>query len=262
MRGAATPRWTGLAPDPEDSVLKTMLRLQVLDLKIETCLARESEIPKQKSKFKIQRERLNAELGEREKGLKSLLIEQKDCETEIGIRQDQIRKYQGQLNAVKKNDEYQALLHEIELTKKQIGVKEERVIAIMMELDDARARFEEDKKRIKADLADIDRQCAEIDLELEAAVADRKVLEGQQAPLVADADPTLVRLYKRIRASKKSGAAIVPLKDEVCGGCHMRLLPQSVNEILAGSKVHTCQHCGRLVYNRELYEQAEEAHVQ
>ena len=119
-----------------------------------SCRNREAEIPKQKNKFDIYRERLKAELTERETVCKDLELEQRNCDSEIELKRARIDKYQQQLNAVKKNEEYQALLHEIDQLTKQIGIKEERILAIMMEMDDAQARLEEDRKRIKDETAE------------------------------------------------------------------------------------------------------------
>jgi len=234
--------------------LKSLLRLQDLDLKIEALKAREAEIPKQKGKFEIHRKRLAAELAEREAVCKELLLEQRECESDIEQRQAQIKKYDQQLFAIKKNEEYQALLHEIEMLKKQVALKEERILAIMVELDDVKARLAEDKKRIEAEMREIERQCAEVDTELAEAVRERKGLEAQRAPLVAEVEPGLLTRYQRIRGSKKTGPAVVPLNGEVCSGCHMHVPPQIVNELIAGDRLHACAHCGRLLYNRETVE--------
>ncbi len=235
--------------------LKALLQLQELDLKIERHKVREAEIPKQKSKFDIHRKRLAAELTEREQVCKTLQLEQRDCEKEIEQKQAQIAKYDTQLFAVKKNEEYQALLHEIEMLKKQVALKEERILNIMVELDDAKARLEEDKSRIGAEQKDIERQCGEIDAELAEAVAERTGLEQQREPLIAQVEAKLMAQYKRIRMSKKTGAAIVPLNGEVCTGCHMHVPPQVANEVLAG-EMRSCAQCGRLLYNKEKYEES------
>ncbi len=235
--------------------MKNLLRLQELDLRIEALKAREVEIPKQKGKFDIHRKRLAAELAEREKVAKDLVLEQRGCEGEIEQRQTQIKKYDQQLLAVKKNEEYQALLHEIDMIKKQIAIKEERIISIMIEIDEAKARLEEDKKRISAELKDIDRQCGEIDAELEQAVQERKQLEEECLPIAALVSPDLLARYRKIRASKRGGPAVVPLNGEACTGCHMHVPPQVVNEILAGNKQHTCSHCGRLLFDRSNFSQ-------
>jgi predicted nucleic acid-binding Zn-ribbon protein len=229
--------------------LETLLRLQDLDLKIGQCSAREVEIPKQKNKFDIRRTRLQAELEERDKIRQDLIVEQGGCETEIEQKQAQIEKYQQQLNIVKKNDEYQALIHEIDLLKKQIGLHEERIINIMVELDDAKARLEADKKRIDEEMKDIDRQCEVIDEELKEAVVHREELELQRGPIEARVDTKLIGMYRRIRSSNTVGRAVVPLIGEVCGGCHMHERAQIVNEVMAGVKIHTCQHCGRLLFH-------------
>lgn len=233
--------------------MKTLLRLQDLDLKIEACKAREAEIPKQKSKFEVQRKRLLAELGEREEVLKQLQLEQRSCEGEIEQKQAQAQKYDSQLFAVKKNEEYQALLHEIDVIKKGVAAKEERIIAIMLELDDAKARLAEDRKRIEAELAELDRLSAEVDHELDEAVAARKQLEADREPVLGQVPSSLLQKYQRIRASKRTGPALVPLRGETCSGCNMSVPPQVVNEVLDLEKNYerTCAHCGRLLYNKE-----------
>lgn len=231
------------------SVLKDLLELQRLDLKVEAFKARELEIPKQKNKYKITRDRLDAELKNSEQKVKDLQIEQRACEGDIQQKHQNILKYENQLLAVKKNEEYQALLHEIDILKKQIGVKEERIIAIMMEIDTAKVSLEEDKKRIAVELKTIDSECAAIDAELAETVKERQAVETERAPLAKQIDPAMLSRYERIRKSKRSGAALVIMRNDSCSGCNMRILPQVVNELLAGDKIHGCPHCGRLLYH-------------
>lgn len=233
----------------EDEYLRTLLKLQSLDVKIYRCAEREVDIPRQKGKFDIRRKRLQSELEEREQRCKDLAVEQGSCESDIEQKLALIAKYEGQLTAIKKNEEYQALIHEIDLQKKQIGIAEERIIALMVELDDAKARLEEDRKRIKAELADIDAECLEIDKELDEAVAHRSELEAQREPLAVTVDNRLFQRYQRILSAGNIRPVVVPLNGEVCGGCHMHERAQKVNEVLAGNKVIACQHCGRLLYS-------------
>ena len=242
-------------------MFRTLLQLQELDLRIEAFKARELEIPKQKGRFDIYRKRLATELEEREKVCQHLQIEQKECEVDIDERQAQIAKYNQQLLAVKKNTEYQALVHEIDMLKKQIGLKEERVIALMLELDDAHAGLDEDKKRIEGELSDIEGECSRIDRELDGAVEERKRIESERGPLLKEIDADLLVRYKRIRRGIGTGPALVPLTDEFCGGCHMRVTPQVANDVLAGNKKWMCAHCGRLLYDPRNLKEEEEAPV-
>jgi predicted nucleic acid-binding Zn-ribbon protein len=228
--------------------MRELLELQSLDMKIERCRAQEREIPKQKGKFDLQKKRLDEELAACEQRTKNLQIEQRSCESEIQQKQEQMKKYDGQLGNVRKNEEYTALLHEIDILKKQIAVKEERIIGIMMELDEAKQKLEEDKKRIGAEVSRIQAECAKIDVELADAVKERQALEGRRKPLAERVDPGTVRKYERIRAAHSGGRAVVAMEGESCGGCHMTLRPQIVNEVLAGEKPHTCSQCGRMLF--------------
>lgn len=240
--------------------LRNLLALQELDKKINACKQREIEIPKQKSKFNIHRKRLQDELAERENTLKALTLEQKDCEGDIEQRNAHIQKYNQDLNSIKKNEEYQALLHEIEREKKQIAIHEERIITILVELDDSKEILAEDKKRIQTETEGIDSECAVIDNELNDAIEHRKELESRERdPIVANVPDSLMSRYDRLCRNYKTGPVVVPLNGEVCSGCHMHILAQVTNEVMAGNKVHGCQHCGRLLYYPPNFENAEVA---
>jgi len=233
--------------------VKTLLQLQDYDLKIEACLERETEIPRKKEKFNIHKKRLAQELAESENRFKNLQLEQRKCEGDIDAHKQHIAKYELQLNSVKKNEEYNALLNEIELLKKQIAIKEERIIAIMLEQDEAKVQMEEDKKRINGEQAKIDEECKEIDRELSEAIENRKLLESERGPVKELMEPALLSQYSRIKKALKTGKAAVPVLNESCSGCYMKIRPQVINELLSG-RVHNCQHCGRLLYDTKAFE--------
>ncbi len=224
-----------------------LLELQKLDLRIAALKENEREMPKQKDKYAIRRKRLEEEIKNSEERCKRLLLEQRECNGDIEARQAQIAKYDEQLYKVKKNEEYKALLHEMDLLKKQIAVKEERVITLMIEHDEAKAAFEADKERIEGEMRVLDEECAKIDEELQELKAERKALVKSRPPVAEKVEKPLLAKYERIR--KVRTPAVVPMKEEVCGGCFMAVRPQIVNEIIANDKTHTCQHCGRLLYH-------------
>lgn len=237
--------------------MNSMLKLQQLDARIHVCHAREKEIPKQKTKYQTVRDRLSAELKEREQKVKALELEQRTCEGDIEQKKAAILKYQQQLNSVKKNEEYTALLHEIEAVKKGISQREERIISIMVEMDEAKARLVEDRKRITEEQKGLDQECSKIDAELSEAVKQRQVLEAERPAISQHVSADLMSKYERLRKKYPSGDVIVPMKDEVCTGCNMHLRPQIVNEILQGHKTHACQHCGRLLFHPDNFVDAE-----
>jgi predicted nucleic acid-binding Zn-ribbon protein len=230
--------------------LKTLLELQGLDLRIHACQKREQEIPKQKSKFDTRRQRLQEELSAGEERIKHLQVEQGNLQTEIDRNLEQARKWEGQLASVKKNEEYQALLHEIAAVKRKNDDIEERVIALEYEIEEAKGKLADDKKRVADEVATIEEECKAIDKELEEAKAERTHLVEERKNLQASCDPPMLGKYERILKRHAGTRVIVPLINGVCTGCHMAARAQVVNEILEG-KVHACAHCGRLLYDED-----------
>jgi len=237
--------------------IRKLLELQNIDLQIEALLQKEKEIPKQKEKLKIQEKKLRQEIEESEKTHKKLMLEQRECEKQIAQFQEQIKKYNNQLLSVKKNEEYQALLKEIDEIKRLIGVKEEEQIKIMLQMDEANLFFVEAKKRIEAEIQQLKKQEEQIDKELQEVIEERKALEQQKLTAQTKVDPELLNYYLKIKQKRKTGPVVVPLKDEICSGCYMQVLPQTINEIMAGEKINTCRHCGRILYYPNLLDEQE-----
>lgn len=229
--------------------MQALLKLQALDTNIANCMQKEKDLPQQKDKFTIQRKRLAEEMEESKERCRKVEAEQRECAMDIEQRQERIVKYEGQLPDIKRNEEYKAVLHEIDLLKKQIGIREERSIALLYEQEEMQALLEEDKARIAEEIAKIEAECDAIDAELAEMIAHRKALQATRPNHAAQVDEELLRLYERIRKSRTP--AVVPLNEESCGGCFMTIRPQIVNEIIGNETSHCCQHCNRLLYYPE-----------
>ena len=171
----------------------------------------------------------------------------RDLENEVKDLKGQIGKYKRQLNEVKTNKEYTALLHEIEETQHKVDTLEETIIAEMLAADDV-------EEEIKAALH---RQSQEEEiLKKEKVVLDEKLKETEArfAALNKERDALLpripreqLRLYEAI-FQKKGGTALSPVTGDFCAMCHMRVRPQMLNEIRDKTKVILCEACGRILY--------------
>ena len=55
----------------------------------------------------------------------------------------------------------------------------------------------------------------------------------------------------RILQNKKDVAVVlVSDSNNCCGGCHMQLPPQIINDAKNINKIVNCNFCGRIVYNQ------------
>ena len=46
----------------------------------------------------------------------------------------------------------------------------------------------------------------------------------------------------------KSGVALSKIEGESCGVCQMRLMSQTINEVMMGNKIILCESCSRILY--------------
>lgn len=167
---------------------------------------------------------------------------EKDAETLV----EQERKFQTQLTQVKKNDEYAALLHEIEAAKKRRSERE----TVVLEKMDEEGRIAQSIVQAKAALAAAEQEAARV----RAAIAgDEATLKAEEGGLEARRDGALGQLpaplrtrYQKLLAAKK-GRAISELAGDVCSACGAHLPPQRAIAIRRGESVVDCPDCGRIL---------------
>ncbi len=53
--------------------------------------------------------------------------------------------------------------------------------------------------------------------------------------------------YEKIRIWA-GNSAVVPVKKQACYGCYMKLNDKTYSEVIKGSEICNCPHCGRIIY--------------
>jgi uncharacterized protein len=183
--------------------------------------------------------------------VQELETKKKLLETEIGSAEDKLARYRTQQSLVKKNDEYQALGHQIETTQKEIGEFEGKELEIMYAIDEARQRFAAAEAELKANISGHEariRMLREREVNL---VAELKVAQAEVAAAREPVSETNRRLYDRI--ALRNMPAIVPANGGKCGGCHLKISSEIESVVRgkgvdAGGQLATCDQCGRIVY--------------
>ena len=76
--------------------------------------------------------------------------------------------------------------------------------------------------------------------------ADIEKLLSQKPSLLKQLSESMRKKYERL-LERHGDAAVVPVRDEHCGGCGTHVPPQVAVEVRANEKLITCQSCGRLL---------------
>ena len=178
---------------------------------------------------------------------KALETRRKGLETEVTSGEEKVARFRSQQLMVKKNDEYQALGHEIEHALEAVGKLEEEEIAVMLELDAAKEKIAAAEGVAKGNIAGHESRIAQLkererNLAAELEEQGRRVEEAR-----AGVEPPAQSAYDRL--VKSAGHPVcVPLKDHKCGGCHLKVSSGVESETRAGSKLAFCDNCGRVLY--------------
>jgi uncharacterized protein len=161
--------------------------------------------------------------------------------------QQRLSKYKEQLMAVKTNEEYHAMQHQISAAESEVGRVEELVIVNMVEADDVAARLKAADAALKKEETVVARERGEIDADV---AAQRKVEEEanrQRAELLPQLDPATRDLFHRVMKGRQ-GIAVAKAIDGHCSICHVRLRPQVFNRIVLNDSIIQCDSCQRILY--------------
>lgn len=181
--------------------------------------------------------------------LKRLESQKKLLETDIGSAEDRMERYKSQQMSVRKNDEYQALGHEIDTVAAQISDLEGQELEIMFAIDEAKKRFAEAEAVLQANISGHEERIATLKTREANLQAELKMAEGEEAEARDPLSERVLRLYDRI--ASRQMPVCVPLNGGKCGGCHLKVSSE-VESASRGSarddELAACDQCGRLVY--------------
>ncbi len=224
-----------------------LLILQDRDMSLYQIEEQLEQIPRERAETHGKIKAIEAEIEANKARVKELEVKAKGLEAEMAEVESQIVKYKNQQLQVKKNEEYQALIHEIETGQSKISDLEESEIEILYSLDEAREAQKEgevvSREKIAAEksfLGRLDEKEANLKSELDGARAAFEAAEAEVAK-------PYMSVYKRVRLGLKF-PIIVPVTAQKCGGCHMKVSAALDFDARTGNEIITCDNCHRIVY--------------
>ena len=178
-----------------------------------------------------------------------LQIKRKEKEMDVETKENLIKKHSGELNSIKSNDAYKALILEIEQAKKEKYALEDEILQIMEDSEKKSAELKENEKKYKEKEKHIEQEITDITKKLDVFKNDVLQKCQQRTILAQKVEPNILSMYEYIR-SGKGGVAIACIEGENCGGCHINLRPQLINEVHKAQALVRCDNCFRILYKK------------
>jgi uncharacterized protein len=233
--------------DEVDAQLRTLIDLQSVDTRIAGLDAELARLPREiaavHAAIDEAKQAVESAKGLLDAARKSQRAKEKDLEDNRVKRQ----KFEGQLYQVKTNKEYSAVLAEIEEVKQEKARIEDEILGFMeqqervaSEVKEAEALLRARETKGKSDEVVLGEKLRVAEIDLAGVKSERAELtRGLPVPVLADYDKIL----------RHRGTAVVEVtKPNFCGGCHVTMTPQRLQELRQQSALIHCESCGRYLY--------------
>src|SRR5437016_1304839 len=156
--------------------LKAVIELQQIDLKIAELGERIAAYPARIEALASALRQFIQAHEERKGRLAANQKQRRDLEGEAQLIREKISKHKDQLYQVKTNDQYKAMLKEIEGEERNLGGVEDRILEKMIEAEDLQKQISEAAARLDGEKARVESETREIEAHRECDLQEREAL--------------------------------------------------------------------------------------
>jgi predicted nucleic acid-binding Zn-ribbon protein len=171
---------------------------------------------------------------------------------EIQDFNEQLKKYQQQLQSVKTSREYSALLNEIDGIKREVRTREDELLALDEAVAGSSTELDRRDEEFPAEEAGYEEQMKEWRAEQAALDAEIAQANARAKSLRAELEPRLLKRFEQIR-HRRAGVAVARVdmvgpQTAACSACHVRLRPQLLSDLRLSKETVFCESCKRILY--------------
>lgn len=232
------------------SQIISLVKLQALDTEIYSLLNEKESKPQQVKELENAFEEKKMNLAEIEKKSLDLQKQRKERELDLAAKEENSKKLQTQLYALKTNKEYQVMLQQINEAKADASVIEDKILEVLEQADKIKIEIEEEKQKLKEEERKFLDEKKKIEERIKMIDERLSQLEVQRKQVTPEIGSKILAQYERILRSR-DGLAIVKVQNDSCQGCNMFVPPQVINLIKMYEHIITCEMCNRILYIEE-----------
>ncbi len=224
-----------------------LLALYEVDKQIDELRSRKETIPQKIKELEGEKVSARKNLEEFVQSIKHMELLSKRKELDLASAEETLQKHESQLPTLKSNEEYRAMIKQIEMDKERISELEDELIEILDKLENMQKHKPEMEKEVELKIEQIEKEIVELRKELSGIDDKIKLLLSERERRAYFVPKKLLKRYEQLRKLGKKDA-VVPIVDNACSGCGATIPIQTVNEIMQSGTVGICENCGRLIY--------------
>jgi predicted nucleic acid-binding Zn-ribbon protein len=227
-------------------------QLQVLDESLASVPPEMRELHEEHSARKAEIDALKATIAETEAAKRAAEVGMQDCEVKRAHFQEQV-------NRVKTQREYSAILQEIDLVTAQSRELEEQILVEMESQEEAENAVAELSTAFESLDAQYAEAAAQWEIDKPGVAQQAESTRAHVAELREEIPASSRLLFERVRERTKGTTLAEVLTIDRskgpnmwhCGVCHYNVRPQSVVDILNHGSLILCDSCKRILFVSE-----------
>ena len=227
--------------------LERLIQLQDIESRAAVASKAIAEAPARIASLDALLQAATAALATAKQSLTDNQTHRRSIDKDLISAQQRQEKYKEQLMAVKTNDEYRAMQHQIEAVGAEVLQHEERVLVSMMEADEVNAAIKKADAALKAAQAKVAAERGAIESEVKTYQTALAELNAARDRIIAALDNKgVIDTFQRI--AKVRGIAVARAEGERCTICQVRLRPAVFAEVRKNDQILQCDSCQRILY--------------
>lgn len=227
--------------------IQPLLILQERDRVVDQIKGVLDQLPREKARLESKGETARENVRVAKVRLHELESQRKAIEADLATLEQQEQRFRNQQLEVKKNEEYQALEHEIAGVKEKAAALEEKELEILYAIDEARQALSDREAELSTVEKEIALDCAALDERGKVHETDLLAAEKEADLARAKVPPVSLTVYQDLRPRHKL-PIVVMMQEKRCLGCHLKVAGETEGKVRSGRELATCEHCGRILY--------------
>jgi predicted nucleic acid-binding Zn-ribbon protein len=229
------------------SSLSALISLQSIDTAIQGAHRRLSELPAAEQLLSARVDAAAVDVESAKGRLHDNQAARRALEKDVAAVDVRLSRFEDHKAAVRTNQEFTALLHEIATAKAEKDSLEERILVLMEEADACTREL----KATEASLASAKREAATDSAalagEAKALTAEIERLARERTERARDVEARSLALYEQLLKGRR-GVAVAAMTGEICAACHVRLRPHIAQVVRRNDEIVQCESCQRILY--------------
>ena len=227
--------------------IERLITLQRLDLATRDAERRLAEEPERLRALDARVEAARLRVASEKERLAESQNARRALEKDVAVHQGRLSKFREQAMAVKTNQEYHAVQHEIAFAQSEIKTIEDKMLERMIEADDLASALKAAEAQLSAEQQAVDAERRAFSTELSALRESLHVTARERTTVAAEIAPQVLAIFDLV-SRRRNGVALAEARQGMCTICHVRLRPQVFNTVRRNEQILQCDSCQRILY--------------